>query len=83
MKTRIQKWGNSQGLRIPKSVLEAAGIAIGQEIEIQSSSRHILLKKSPGPRRKHYKIEDLLARMPKSVKSLKEIRNKPRGREAW
>ena len=27
MQTTIQKWGNSQGIRIPKAYLEAVGLA--------------------------------------------------------
>lgn len=83
MTTKIQKWGNSQGLRIPKDVLDAAGFTVGQEVEIEASGRRILLKKSPRKKRKHYLIDELLARMPKEVKSLAEISTKPRGREVW
>ena len=83
MTTKIQKWGNSQGLRIPKNVLAAAGFAVGQEIEIEASGRRILLKKPSGRRRKHHRIEELLARMPGDVKSLAEVSIKPRGQEVW
>lgn len=83
MRTKIQKWGNSQGLRLPKSVLDAAGFAVGQEVEIQPSGRNILLKKTSVPKRMRPRIEELLAKMPKDVKSLGETWDKPRGREVW
>ncbi len=83
MTTKIQKWGNSQGLRIPKDLLDTAGFAVGQEIEIEASGRHILLKKSSRSRRKPCRIDDLLARMPKGVKSLAEVSIKARGQEVW
>jgi len=35
MRTRIQRWGNSLGLRIPKSFAEEAGVEAGP----RSSSR--------------------------------------------
>lgn len=35
MPTKIQRWGNSQGLRIPKEVLSEARIEIGDEVEVR------------------------------------------------
>lgn len=83
MTTKIQKWGNSQGLRIPKDLLAAAGFAVGQEIEIEANRKHILLKKTARPHRKPPRIDELLAKMPKGVKSLAEVSIKPRGQEVW
>lgn len=39
MQSTIQKWGNSQGIRLPKHVLEAAGIEVstGDPIEVELS----------------------------------------------
>lgn len=31
---KVSTWGNSQGIRIPKSVLAEAGISVGDSIEI-------------------------------------------------
>ena len=35
MPTKIQRWGNSQGLRIPKEVLAEANIEVGDEVEVR------------------------------------------------
>lgn len=32
--TKIQKWGNSQGLRLSKQVLDLAGISVGDSVEL-------------------------------------------------
>jgi len=32
MQTKVQKWGNSLGLRIPKSFAEQAGVEAGSEV---------------------------------------------------
>jgi len=32
--TKISKWGNSAGVRIPTSILDAAGLALGDEVEV-------------------------------------------------
>ena len=34
MQTKVQKWGNSLGLRIPKSFAEQAGVEAGSEVDL-------------------------------------------------
>ena len=34
MKTRVQKWGNSLALRIPKSFAEEAGLRVNAAVEL-------------------------------------------------
>ena len=34
MVTKVQKWGNSQGLRIARQVLEDARIAVGDDVDV-------------------------------------------------
>jgi antitoxin MazE len=34
MKTRVQKWGNSLALRIPKSFAEEAGLQVDSAVEL-------------------------------------------------
>jgi len=34
MLSKVQKWGNSQGIRIPKKILENSHIKIGEEVDI-------------------------------------------------
>ena len=34
MITKVQKWGNSQGMRLSKSILANAAIEIGDEVEV-------------------------------------------------
>jgi len=44
MTTSIQKWGNSQGLRIPKILLDTLNWTEGQQIEIILKEDEIVLK---------------------------------------
>ncbi len=48
MKTRIVRIGNSQGIRIPKPLLEQAGL--GEEVELRLEPDGILLAASSAPR---------------------------------
>ena len=38
MKTNIRKWGNSAGTIIPVPMLEAAGIALGDKVNIEAKA---------------------------------------------
>lgn len=42
----IQKWGNSQALRIPKSILDALGLKENDTIELFTEADSIIIRKS-------------------------------------
>ena len=45
MITTISKWGNSQGVRIPCDILKSAGYSVGDEVEVTTDDRGILIQK--------------------------------------
>ena len=69
MNARLVKWGNSQGIRIPKDVCEMLDITVGSmghmEIDYDSSSITITFEKNYDPprytRRSHATLEELAA----------------------
>ncbi len=80
--SRIQKWGNSQGLRFPKHLLEEAGLTVGDEVEIRVSESQIIVRPATKRARK-YHIEELVRRMPKDYRPEELDWGKPEGREVW
>ena len=48
--TRVQKWGNSQGIRLPKHVLENARIAVDDDVEVVVGKEQIVIKKVVRPK---------------------------------
>lgn len=50
MKTRIIKIGNSQGIRIPKVILELSGL--GEEVELEVQNEQIIIRSTERPRQK-------------------------------
>lgn len=52
---RVQKWGNSQGIRLPKKILKDLGININDKIEISLNGEEIILKKV----KKYTSLDDL------------------------
>lgn len=82
MVSKVQKWGNSQGLRLSKQLLDQAEISVGDEVEIVVSERQILVKKVAESKPK-YDIKELVARIPKGYKA-KEVSFGPAvGKEEW
>jgi antitoxin MazE len=79
---RIQKWGNSQGIRFPKGVMEQAAIAVGDEVDVTVRRGEIVVKPARRVRGK-YRLKDLVARMPAAYAPAEEDWGKPVGREAW
>lgn len=45
MQATIQKWGNSQGIRIPKAFLEALGMMENDLVELSRVDDNIVIKK--------------------------------------
>ena len=82
MVTRVQKWGNSQGVRIPLKVMEAAKIAVGDEVEVKVEGGRIMVLPSARIRGK-YRLADLVAQMPEDYSPHEEDWGKPVGREVW
>lgn len=46
MYATIQKWGNSNGLRIPKALLEALGIRENDRVELTQTDDTITIRKA-------------------------------------
>ncbi len=82
MITKVQKWGNSQGLRFPKEILKKVHIAIGDEVDISVKHGKIVIGSAARIRGK-YKLEDLITKMPPKYKPREEGWGKPTGREVW
>ncbi|MGJ0577193.1 AbrB/MazE/SpoVT family DNA-binding domain-containing protein [Xenorhabdus bovienii] len=61
MTTAIKKWGNSQGIIIPTSVLNKIGLKIGQSLDMEVDSGRIIL--IPKKTRKIFSEAALLAEL--------------------
>ena len=45
MQVQVKKWGNSQGIRIPKEVLQETDIAVDDMLDVKVSNGVIMLVK--------------------------------------
>lgn len=80
MQTKIQKWGNSLGLRIPKSFAKQAGVVAGSDVDLSVEDGELIVRPRRSPR---YELKDLLQAV--TAKNLhREVETgEPVGREVW
>jgi antitoxin MazE len=82
MVTKVQKWGNSQGLRLPKHVLEDAHISIGDDVDVAVRDGLIIIAPVRKMRGKHT-LQELVAKIPEDYETKEIDWGEPVGREAW
>ncbi len=82
MVTKIQKWGNSQGLRLARQVLEDAHIAVGDEVDVTTRDGMIVIVPARRIRGKQ-SLQELVSRIPKNYKAGEVDWGKPVGKEVW
>ena len=82
MVTKIQKWGNSQGLRLPKQVLEDARIAVGDDVDVTSRDGMIVIAPARRVRGKQ-SLKDLVSRIPENYEPEEMDWSEPVGKEVW
>ena len=80
MRTRIQKWGNSLALRIPRSFAVEAGIRQETEVELSQEGKKLVI--TPIEERK-YTIESLLTGITKQNLHRETDSGPAAGNEIW
>jgi antitoxin MazE len=82
MVTKVQAWGNSQGLRLSKQVLEDAHVAVGDEVDVAVREGVIVVAPLRRTRGK-LSLRGLVARIPKNYRAAEVDWGLPVGREVW
>jgi antitoxin MazE len=82
MVTKVQKWGNSQGLRLAKQVLEEARLSVGDPVDVSTRDGVIVIAPVRRVRGKQ-SLQELVSRIPKNYKAREVDWGKPVGREDW
>ena len=80
MLTKVQKWGNSLGLRIPKSFAEEASVEEGSAVDLSVSNGQIVIRPV---RREKYHLDELLAMVTEENVHSEVSTGEPQGREVW
>jgi antitoxin MazE len=79
VRTRVQKWGNSLAVRIPKPFAEGAGLRPSSEVEVSLEKGEVRLS----PVRPGWKLRQLLSGVTKRNLHTEVDSGSAVGREAW
>jgi len=82
MRTRIQKWGNSQGVRVSKELLADAAIEVGDPVEITVQEGSLVVLPVRRARGGH-DLAELVARIPEGYASEELEWGPAAGKEVW
>jgi len=80
MQVKIQKWGNSQGIRLAKSLLADAQLNVGDQVDIRVEDGMMIVtpvKRIHG----RYRLTDLVDRIPDNYQTREVEWGEPVGKE--
>ncbi|HEV7921011.1 MAG TPA: AbrB/MazE/SpoVT family DNA-binding domain-containing protein [Thermoanaerobaculia bacterium] len=80
MKTRIQKWGNSLALRIPKPFAEEARLAEDSTVDVTVRNGKLIVMPVVGP---EDTLEELVGRITPENRHRETDLGTPVGHEVW
>jgi len=78
---KVQKWGNSLALRLPKALADEVDVHSGSPVEIMVRGNMIVIE--PVREKKRYDLEELLAEIkPENLHDETDF-GRPIGKEIW
>jgi antitoxin MazE len=80
MKARIQKWGNSLALRIPKSFAAHSNIERGSVVDLSLDNGRMIVEPE---KEQEYSLEELLTRVTRANRPSEVDFGPPVGKEVW
>ena len=83
MLTTIQKWGNSQGIRVPKAILDELLLQENDSVEIVAENDSIIIKKARRKRRAKKSLTERFENYAGNYKCTEWDTGKPTGMEMW
>lgn len=80
MQARVQRWGNSLGVRIPRSFAREVGVAAGTTVDLSIEDGKLVIVPLPT---RSLRLEDLLRDVTPQNVHREVATGPPRGNEAW
>jgi antitoxin MazE len=78
-KTQLARWGNSLGVRLPKSVALEAELAEGDTVDVSVDNGAIVIR----PSRPRYTLDELIGRITSRNRHGENDWGAPVGHEVW
>ena len=79
---KIQKWGNSQGLRFTKTLLQEAQLNVGDEVRVSVQKGRIIVEPVTKVRGR-YDLKELVSKIPQECQVEELDSSEPVGKEIW
>ena len=79
MYTTIQRWGNSQAVRLPKPLLEKAKLGNNDRVEIRVENGNLIIV----PAKKHKTLKERIAEYSGDYRCSEWDTGEPMGKEVW
>jgi len=80
MSTKVQKWGNSLAVRLPRELVSRFGLEAGTSVTLSPARRGIMLKPKG---KKELTLRELVRRITPQNRHPETQWGRPRGREIW
>jgi antitoxin MazE len=77
--TQIARWGNSLGLRLPKSIAREAHLDEGDKVDVSVRNGAIVIR----PSRPSYSLDELVSKITRRNRHGESDWGKPIGDESW
>ena len=77
--TQVSRWGNSLGLRLPKSVAQEAQLDEGDHVDVSVDNGVIVIR----PSRPRYSLDELVRRITPKNRHGENDWGTPAGHEVW
>ena len=82
MQTAIVKWGNSQGIRFPKLLLDSANLSSDDTVEVIAGNNCLIIKKAEN-KRGYKTIQELFKDFNEEYEPIEVNWGNPAGKEIW
>jgi antitoxin MazE len=83
MTTKVQKWGNSLAVRLPKELAKSMDFIPGTTVRFVQKGTHVEIQRVSDAKIKKYSLKELVAGITKENKHELYDWGKPMGKEVW
>ena len=80
MEVKLQKWGNSNGIRIPNFILKALNLKPNDKVEIREENDQIIISKV---KKQNLSLEERIKQYKGSNLAKDFCWDEPKGKEIW
>lgn len=78
--TRVARWGNSLGVRIPRAIVKDAGLVEGDRVSLDLDAEGSIVLRSS---RRRYSLDELVAGISKTNRHGETDWGTVQGKESW